>query len=220
MNRDVQTISSADIAALRREYEKSGLNERGVSTDPFEQFNAWFVDAAAAALREPNAMTLATVDETGAPDARIVLLKGLDETGLLFYTNYESAKGRQLARDPRASLIFFWSELERQVRVKGSVEKIPASVSETYFRSRPRDSQIGAWASTQSGIVDSREHIERMFAEMRARFPEAVPLPPHWGGYRLVPHEFEFWQGRKNRLHDRIRYRLVNKVWIIERLSP
>lgn len=205
---------------MRREYEKGDLAADALARDPLDQFNAWFTDAATAGVREPNAMTLATVDESGAPDARIVLLKGLDAGGFAFYTNYESAKGRHLAHEPRACLCFFWHDLERQVRIRGRVEKISAAESAAYFRSRPRDSQIGAWASTQSGLVDSREHIERSFAAMLEKFPGEVPLPPHWGGYRLIPAELEFWQGRRNRLHDRIRYRLENGTWITERLSP
>lgn len=220
MNRDLQTNSNDRFAPMRREYEKSGLTEAETSADPIEQFNQWFTEAATAGVREPNAMTLATVDEHGAPDARIVLLKGLDGGGFVFYTNYESAKGRQLAGEPRAALCFFWHDLERQVRIRGLVSKIPAAESADYFRSRPRDSQIGAWASTQSGVVDSREHIEERFAAMLSKYPGVVPPPPHWGGYRLLPGEIEFWQGRRNRLHDRILYRRDGGNWIRERLSP
>ena len=205
---------------MRLDYARSGLNEADVSADPFEQFQNWFVEAATAGLREPNAMTLATVDAAGAPDARILLLKSLDERGFVFYTNYESSKARQLDAVPRAALVFFWNELERQVRVRGRAERTGADESDSYFLSRPHQSQIAAWVSAQSRIIPDRAWIERRFTDALERFQETVPRPPHWGGYRLIPVEIEFWQGRSNRLHDRLRYRREDGKWVIERLSP
>jgi pyridoxamine 5'-phosphate oxidase len=185
-----------------------------------EQFGRWFTEARAADVAEPNAMTLATVDPSGAPSARIVLLKSFDARGFAFYTNYDSRKGRELADNPHAALQFHWVELERVVRIEGRVEKTSEEESEAYFRSRPLDSRIGAWASPQSQVISSRAVLVANAAKYGAQFALNPPKPPHWGGYRLVPDTWEFWQGRKSRLHDRLRYRLADGRWVRERLAP
>lgn len=209
---------------LRRNYALHELREEALEADPFAQFGRWFGEALSnAAVAEANAMTLATVDGQGDPDARIVLLKGFDERGFVFYTNYESTKGRELEARPRAALVFFWQALERQVRARGVVEHTSDDESDRYFASRPRGSQLGAWASPQSAVVaGGRPELEARLAETAARFGEgAVPRPPRWGGYRLAPEAVEFWQGRPDRLHDRLRYvRGEGGVWRVERLSP
>jgi pyridoxamine 5'-phosphate oxidase len=209
-----------DLSLLRDEYTRAGLSEANADADPIVQFNRWFDDAVAADLRHPNAMTLATVDD-GRPSARVVLLKSVDEHGFVFFTNFESRKGRELAANPAAALLFFWSELERQVRVDGTAEKVSPEESDAYFATRPYGSQIGAWASAQSAPIPSREVLEARARELDARYGGGpVPRPGHWGGYRVAPVEIEFWQGRANRLHDRLRYRLAGGVWTRERLSP
>lgn len=208
------------VARARVGYERGALDERLLSPDPLVQFELWMGAAVEAGLREPNAMTLATVGEDGRPSARIVLLRGFDSRGFCFYTNYESAKGRELAANPRADLNFYWPELERQVRVAGVVERVSREQSAEYFATRPRGHRLSAWASRQSEVVASREALERALAEAEARFPGEVPLPDHWGGYRLRPDRIEFWQGRPDRLHDRIRYRLDGEEWRRERLAP
>ncbi len=232
------------IADLRKEYTLSGLDRESLDPDPMVQFGEWFESARGAGpqgkLRrffvdlyksflmlggaEPidvNAMTLATVDHDGQPFARVVLLKGIDERGFVFFTNYESRKGRQLEDNPRAALVFYWADLERQVNVCGKVSKLPAEESDAYFHSRPRGSRIGAWASRQSQVIPDRATLERQWREYETRFPSEVPRPPHWGGYVLRPDQVEFWQGRPSRLHDRFRYhRAENGRWEIERLSP
>lgn len=211
-----------DIAALRQDYVAHGLRRADLDPDPIRQFSKWFGEAAAAEIRDVNAMCLSTVGAEGIPASRIVLLKGISERGFVFYTNYESAKGAELAKNPRAALNFFWVQLERQIRINGSVEKTSRAESEEYFQSRPVGSQLGAWASQQSEVIPNREALEDNLAEVTKRFGTGpVPLPENWGGYRVVPETIEFWQGRTNRLHDRFRYsRHADGRWIIERLSP
>lgn len=210
------------LADLRLNYTQSGLHESDLAENPFEQFHQWLAQAIAAELPEPNAMTLATIAEDSKPIARMVLLKGLDERGFVFYTNYDSAKGKQLSSTSAAALVFWWAGLERQVRVEGTVEKVSEEESDTYFQSRPRSSQLGAWASPQSQVVESREALEQGLAVFEEKFAnEKVPRPSHWGGFRVIPHAIEFWQGRPSRLHDRIRYELTETGdWVYQRLAP
>jgi pyridoxamine 5'-phosphate oxidase len=209
------------LADLRQDYKLAGLTEAQSLSDPFQQFSLWFEQALNAELLEPNAMTLATIDSNGSPNARIVLLKGFSENGLIFHTNYDSAKGQNIAANPQVALVFWWGELERQVRIEGTAEKVSAEDSDSYFSSRPLNSQIGSWASTQSQVVSSREELESRFAHYQEKFNnQPIPRPENWGGYRVVPYVFEFWQGRPSRLHDRLRYRLSNQQWIRERLCP
>ncbi len=211
---------AADLANLRTDYKGAALDERDVGADPFRLFARWFDEAVAARTPEPSAMTLATAC-ADRPAARIVLLKDADERGFTFYTNYDSRKGRELAANSHAALLFFWPELERQIRIEGVVERVDAATSDAYFESRPRLSRLGAWASPQSAPLPNRAALEALFAQMEKRFPEAdVPRPPQWGGYRLVPHAFEFWQGRGSRLHDRIAFHREGEVWRIGRLAP
>jgi pyridoxamine 5'-phosphate oxidase len=216
-------LAALNIAELRRDYRRAALTEKDVDPDAMRQFERWLDEAIAAALPEPTAMALATVDTSGRPDARIVLLKGADERGFVFFTNYESRKGAELALHPTASLLFHWVELERQVRVEGTVSKVGAEESDRYFATRPRDARLGAWASPQSRVIADRAWLERELAAARERFAgvgENVPRPPHWGGYRVAPDAIEFWQGRESRLHDRLRYRREASLWRIERLAP
>ncbi len=197
------------------------LSERDIHADPFDQFNSWFQQVLDAKILKPDAMTLATASAKGKPSARIVLLKGVDRRGFSFYTNYESSKGRQLSENPHAALLFHWPQFERQIRIEGSVEELTRDESLQYFSTRPRNSRIGAWASHQSQIIESRSSLESQFKEYQKRFRNAdVPLPDHWGGYRLIPNRIEFWQGRANRLHDRISYVRDEASWRIYRLSP
>jgi pyridoxamine 5'-phosphate oxidase len=216
----LETMTIPSIADLRKDYTQAGLEQGDPS--PFKQFELWFNQALAADLLEPNAMTLATVTSEGRPDARIVLLKGFDARGFVFYTNYRSQKGQELAANPHAALVFLWGDLERQVRVVGKVEKATDLEADTYFQSRPLGSRLGAWASTQSEVIPSREVLEaRMIALEKEYQGREIPRPDHWGGFRVVPTEMEFWQGRPSRLHDRLRYRLqANGVWMIDRLAP
>jgi pyridoxamine 5'-phosphate oxidase len=209
------------ISDLRKDYLLNGLDKSDVMPNPVEQFRAWFEAAVEAGVPEPNAMHVSTVSADGRPDGRIVLIKDVSEGGFVFYTNYESRKGRELTERPVAALTFFYPELERQIRIEGQVEKVSAEESDAYFNSRPRASQIGAWVSNQSRVVDSREVLENRQRELEIQFDgQTVPRPPHWGGFRVVPDALEFWQGRPSRLHDRIRYRKEGEQWIIERLSP
>ena len=209
-----------DLAALRKSYELAELDEAASNADPLRQFDAWLQQAIDARLPEPSAMTLATVGADGRPSTRIVLLKGCDARGLVWFTNYESRKGQELAANPAAALQFHWVELERVVRVEGIVAKVSAEESDAYFDSRPFDSRIGAWASPQSRVIASRATLVANAARYGARFMLRPPRPPHWGGYRLQPSAWEFWQGRKSRLHDRLRYRLDAGAWRRERLAP
>ncbi len=209
-----------DLAALRKSYELAELDESVSLDDPSRQFASWLEQAIAAQLPEPNAMTLATVGADGRPSTRIVLVKGCDERGLVWYTNYESRKGRELAVHPTAALQFHWVELERVVRIEGPVEKVSAEESDAYFASRPLDSRIGAWASPQSQVIASRAALVVNAARYGAQFMLKPPRPAHWGGYRLCPEVWEFWQGRKSRLHDRLRYRFADGAWLRERLAP
>ncbi|OJY25995.1 MAG: pyridoxamine 5'-phosphate oxidase [Myxococcales bacterium 68-20] len=211
-----------DLTAIRTEYARAGLDERDLDPSPSRQIEKWLRDAIDAGHPEPTAMTLATASPDGEPAARVVLLKGVDVRGLVFFTNYESDKGKQLEQNPRACVNLFWVLLERQIRVTGSVEKVSPEESEAYFRSRPRESQLGAWASEQSGVLEGRAALEASLAEVRARFGDGeVARPPHWGGFRLVPERVELWQGRPSRLHDRLRYaRIGEGRWKIERLAP
>jgi pyridoxamine 5'-phosphate oxidase len=211
-------ISTAD---LRRDYSHATLSENEVDTDPIQQFGHWFHQALEAQLHEPNAMSLATVDASGRPSLRIVLLKDFDERGFTFYTNYQSRKGENLLQNPHAALTFHWHELERQVRIEGRVERVPAEESDAYYAIRPVKSRIGAHASMQSRPIASREQLEQQFHSAEATYGEQPPRPPHWGGYRLTPDWIEFWQGRRSRLHDRIAYTLqADGSWSRERLQP
>ncbi len=209
-----------DIANIRKDYKLQSLLEKDVAPNPMQQFTMWWNEAINSQIDEVNAMTLATATNTGTPSARIVLLKGLVETGFVFYTNYRSHKGQELEQNPKAALIFFWKELERQVRVEGMVEKISEAESETYFASRPVASKIGAWASTQSTVISSRDILEENVLKYRNEFGDNIPKPPHWGGYVVTPTVVEFWQGRRSRLHDRIQYSRQGEKWVIERLAP
>jgi pyridoxamine 5'-phosphate oxidase len=209
------------LGDLRREYAHARLDEKDVSHDPIVEFARWFAQAEEARVAEPNAMTLATATSAAAPSARLVLLKAFDERGFVFFTDYRSRKGQELEENPRAALVFYWVELERQVRIAGTVERTTVEESEGYFRTRPLGSRLGAWVSHQSLVIPSRAQLERGLKEVEVRFPDGnVPLPPHWGGYRVRPDVIEFWQGRESRLHDRIRYVRTGESWRIERLSP
>ena len=211
----------SDIANLRKSYERAELNESASAADPIAQFDQWFNEARHAEVPEPNAMTLATVGSDLRPSTRVVLIKSYDAQGIVWFTNYDSRKGQQLAGNPFAALQFHWVELERVVRIEGRVDKVSEAESDAYFHSRPLDSRIGAWASPQSQVIEGRGTLVANAAKYGAQFLLQPPRPPHWGGYRLVPEQWEFWQGRKSRLHDRLRYRLdSHSAWIRERLAP
>ncbi len=209
------------LADIRRDYKLQSLNEEDVAMDPFAQFDRWWHEAVTSHIDEVNAMTLATATKEGIPSARIVLLKGYDINGFVFFTNYNSHKGKEIADNPYASLVLFWKELERQIRVDGTIEKIDAAQSDAYFQSRPAGSRIGAWASPQSTVIENRKVIENNFLQLEEKFGcENIPRPEHWGGYVVKPVSIEFWQGRSSRLHDRIRYTKNDHHWKIERLAP
>ncbi|MGV9354102.1 pyridoxamine 5'-phosphate oxidase [Streptomyces misionensis] len=216
-----------DPAAMRKQYRAEGLTEQDLATHPMDQFARWFEDAARAALHgtlyEPNAMVVSTADAEGRPSSRTVLMKKFDTEGFVFYTNYDSRKGRDLTANPRVSLLFPWHPLARQVIVAGPVRRTGRDETTAYFRSRPHGSQLGAWASAQSSVIASRDELDASYAELAARYPEGeqVPVPPHWGGFRIIPETVEFWQGRENRLHDRLRYTArPDGTWGVDRLSP
>ena len=214
-------MGNTKIADLRHEYARESLDEHNVALDPIAQFSRWFQEAMGSACAEPNAMTLATAEQDGRPSARIVLLKGFDARGFVFFTNYRSRKGRELALNPQGALLFHWIELERQVRIEGEVEMVAREESDEYYASRPLGSRLGAWASPQSEVIARREELQSRLSEVSAKFGDDPPRPEHWGGYRLAPDIVEFWQGRPNRLHDRVRYiRESATVWKIERLAP
>lgn len=211
---------ATDLAHLRKDYALKTLDEKDVDRDPMKQFGVWMVEAIHAQVPEPTAMTLATVDAQGRPSARVVLLKGVDPRGFVFYTNYESRKARDLAANPAAAVTFLWKELERQVRIEGAVEKVSAEESSAYYDTRPLGSRIGAWASPQSRAIENRGWLEERWARFTGEYGEKPPRPPHWGGYRLRPESLEFWQGRLSRLHDRIAYLRAPEGWKISRLAP
>ena len=214
-------MKNTDISKLRRDYSLTGLDEEKINKNPFIQFSIWMEEAINSGLIDPSAMILATADKNAVPSVRVVLLKALDDEGFVFFTNYESRKGKDILENPSASLLFFWKELERQIRISGKVNKISKKESEEYFHSRPYESQLAAWASGQSSIIPGREYLEKKFEEIKTKYNgKEIPLPPFWGGLKLVPLSFEFWQGRENRLHDRIFYQKENDNWKILRLAP
>ena len=218
----MDTPSSFDLTLLRNEYAAHGLRRAELHSDPIKQFGAWFAAALAADIRDVNAMSLATATPDGKPSVRIVLLKGFDERGFIFFTNHASEKGQQLEKNPHAALAIYWMQLERQIRISGAVEKTSREDSAAYFHSRPVGSQLGAWVSRQTEVIDSRRILDARLTQMTERYEKGeIPLPPHWGGYRVMPDKMEFWQGRPNRLHDRFRYsRQGDGTWQIDRLAP
>jgi pyridoxamine 5'-phosphate oxidase len=220
MNTQSPPAIATALADLRKEYALKTLDEADVDRDPLKQFGVWMVEAIHAQIPEPTAMTLATADAAAHPSARVVLLKGLDPRGFVFFTNYESRKGLELAANPFAALTFFWKELERQVRIEGTVEKVSAAESSAYYVTRPLGSRVGAWASPQSRVIDNRAWLEKRWTELGAQPGENPERPPHWGGYRVIPGYLEFWQGRMSRLHDRIAFSRVGDAWKIARLAP
>ncbi|MEO5650461.1 MAG: pyridoxamine 5'-phosphate oxidase [Ginsengibacter sp.] len=215
-------IEKNSIAAIRKVYQLQSLLEKNADANPLKQFEMWWQHAIESKIEEPNAMTLATCSASGKPSARIVLLKGITENGFIFFTNYTSRKGKEIEANPFVSLLFFWKEMERQVRIEGSIKKISARESDDYFSSRPRESRIGAWCSPQSAVIDSREFLQKNVEKYNAQFGnEIIPRPDFWGGYLVTPDRIEFWQGRPGRLHDRLQYSVTeNRLWNIERLAP
>lgn len=213
---------NSKIVSLRKEYSSAFLNEEDVNQNPFKQFELWMQQAVEAEILEPHAMTVSTVSAEGKPSSRIVLLRGFNQEGFVFYTNYNSLKGNEIQQNNFACINFFWPDLERQIRIEGSISKIDQQISTAYFHSRPRESQIGAWASIQSAVIENRKVVEDAFVHFTEKFKdlEVIPKPEHWGGYNIKPTSIEFWQGRPSRLHDRLRYSLENSNWKIERLSP
>ena len=219
-NCGVYSLMKSDIAHLRQDYMKERLDESDVLADPLDQFHRWFEEARRAEIAEPNAMTVATADADGRPCARILLLKEYTDEGFVFFTNYESRKGRELAENPQATLLFFWLELQRQVRIEGRVEKVSDAESDTYYRQRPLGSRLGAHASPQSRVIAGREALETALADVQTQYGDNPPRPGYWGGYRVIPDVIEFWQGRPSRLHDRLVYRKAAGGWRVERLAP
>lgn len=219
MTSDFSELSER-ISSLQRDQLDAPLDRDALNDDPYLQFASWLDEALAARPMMPNVMTLATADASGKPSARTVLLKGFDGSGFVFFTNYESRKGKELAANPSAALVFYWPELHRQVSITGHVIRVETSESDEYFASRPYESKLGAWASKQSTVVEDRDELERRVRVAAEEFTEDVPRPPYWGGFRLTPVTFEFWQGRSNRLHDRFRYRRDDSAWVVERLAP
>ena len=210
-----------DLHRYRKEYFHSALNESELLEDPLLQFHLWLEDALKTTIEEPTVMVLSTVNKKFQPSSRIILLKKVDESGLSFFTNFNSKKAKEIEENPRGALLFPWHEMERQIRIEGTIEKVSEKESDEYFLHRPPGSRIGAWASPQSKVIPSREHLEKLEDELKKQFvAESIPRPPHWGGYRLIPHLYEFWQGRENRLHDRFEYTPENEKWIIRRLAP
>lgn len=213
-------MTETNFAAIRKEYKQKSLLEKNVDPDPIRQFQQWWNEAVTSNIDEPNAMTLAAADKHGKPSARIVLLKGVSNEGFVFFTNYQSRKGKELAENPHASLLFFWKEIERQVRIEGTVSKTSEEISSKYFLSRPESSRIGAWSSPQSTVIKNREVLENNVLKYQKQFAGQIPKPPHWGGYIVKPTVIEFWQGRPSRLHDRLQYTFDNNKWTMERLAP
>jgi pyridoxamine 5'-phosphate oxidase len=213
-------VNERELSALRREYAAGGLDESDLQDEPIAMFRSWMHDVVVAGLHEPNAMVVATADPSGQPSARMVLLKALDDRGFVFFTNYESRKAAELLANPRCALLFCWHELERQVRVEGVAHQLSTAENDAYFATRPRASQLGAWASPQSQVVAGRSQLDAAYDEAAARFPDQVPTPAHWGGFRVQPAVIEFWQGRRGRMHDRLRYRHAADAWVVERLAP
>jgi len=214
-------LTGKPIQNLQREYKLNKLSEETVHKNPFKQFEKWFADVSKVGITEPNAMTLATANEKAKPSARVVLLKGISSKGFIFFTNYHSRKGKNISENSFASLLFFWAELERQVRIEGKIKKLSKVESQKYFDTRPLESRLAAWASEQSKIIPSRDYLESRYKKFEKEFfGKKIPLPPNWGGYILIPNYFEFWQGRESRLHDRISYKKVNGKWKINRLAP
>lgn len=211
---------SQNIADIRKDYQLSTLDEHTAGNDPLAFFGKWFAEAEAAGVEEVNAMTLATVDVHNKPHARIVLLKALEQKGFVFYTNYSSSKGREIDANTNVAAVFFWKELERQVRIEGTVQKVPPEESDHYFHSRPKGSQLGAWASPQSQVIPTRDILDNNYKQYENQFGDSIPRPPHWGGYCIIPHYIEFWQGRSNRMHDRIAFLQDSEGWKVQRLAP